>query len=122
MAAISWCSGFSTQEKSFTVARPPVRFFSDILVQGSLGNDVDFTAQKVFQILAKDDLIQEAAAGFQVDKDIHIALWAGSTPGHGAEETEVRGAVFGSQGQDLATFGLELSFQVQGVPLSKIYI
>lgn len=81
-------------------------------MQGSLGNDVDFTAQKVFQILAKDDLIQEAAAGFQVDKDIHIALWANSTPGHGAEETEVRGAVFGSQSQDLVTFGLELSFQV----------
>jgi hypothetical protein len=58
-----------------------------------IGEDVDFTLQQCFKVLAKLDEIEQAAATIHFDKEINIAIWARLSPCHGSEDPHIVGSM-----------------------------
>ena len=56
--------------------------------------DVDFSLEKLFQVLAQSNEIKKRTARFEVDKKIKVAPLVVGPPRNGAKDTKITGAVF----------------------------
>lgn len=58
-----------------------------------IGEDVDFTLQQCFEVLAESDKIEQGASAVHFDEEVDIALRARLSSGHGPEDPHIVGSV-----------------------------
>jgi hypothetical protein len=65
----------------------------EVRTEALIGEDVDFSLQQCFEVLAEFDEIEQAAAAVHFDEEVDIALRARLTSRHGPEDPHVVGPV-----------------------------
>jgi hypothetical protein len=78
-----------------------------IWTQALIGEDIDFTLQQCFEVLAQFNEIEQAAAMIHFDKEIDIAIWARLSPCHGPEDPHIVGPVCLREAQYFRPFEFE---------------
>jgi hypothetical protein len=58
-----------------------------------IGEDVDFTLEQCFQVLAELDGIEQAASVLHFDEEVDIAVSLGLAPCHGPEDPHIVGSM-----------------------------
>ena len=72
-----------------------------------IGQDVDFTLQQGFKLLAELDEIEQTAIAIHFDKEIDITVWTRLSPRHGPEDPHVVGTMYLCEAQNFSSFEFE---------------
>ena len=76
--------------------------FAEATGKGLLVDDIDLHAEQVAQVHEQAALIQKGAPGLEADEHVQVGGFGGVAAGDGAEDADVRGAVFSRHVHDLA--------------------
>lgn len=79
----------------------------EVWTEALIGQDVDFTLQQCFELLAEFNKIEQAAVTIHFDEEVDIAVWARLSPRHGPEDPHVVGSMCLREAQDFRSFELE---------------
>ncbi len=85
---------------------------ADQRIQPLLRHDLDGSSEKILKIDNQAGRKPGAGDGACVYQEVHVALRARLTPGHGTEHTNVRGAMLGC---DSENFGALRPDQLSGI-------
>ena len=72
-----------------------------------IGEDVDFTLQQCFEVLAEFDKIEQGASAVHFDEEVDIALRARLSSGYGPEDPHIVGSVCLREAQYFRPFEFE---------------
>lgn len=64
-----------------------------VWTQALIGEDVDFTLEQCFEVLAQFDEIEQAASAVHFDEEVDIAFRVRLSPCHGPEDPHIVGSV-----------------------------
>ena len=79
----------------------------EVRTEALIGEDVDFTLQQRFQVLAEFDEIEQAASVVHFDEEVDIAVSVSLSPRHGPEDPHVVGSVRLREAQYFGPFEFE---------------
>ena len=79
----------------------------EVRTEALVGEDVDFTLQERFQVLAEFDEIEQAASVVHFDQEVDIAVSVSLSPRHGPEDPHVVGSVRLREAQYFGPFEFE---------------
>jgi hypothetical protein len=78
-----------------------------IWTQALIGEDIDFTLQQCFEVLAQFNEIEQAAPAVHFNEEIDIAFRARFSPCHGPEDPHIVGPVCLREAQYFRPFEFE---------------
>lgn len=78
-----------------------------IWTQALIGEDIDFTLQQCFEVLAQFNEIEQAAPAVHFNEEIDIAFRARFSPCHGSEDPHIVGPVCLREAQYFRPFVFE---------------
>ena len=79
----------------------------EVRTEALVGEDVDFTLQQRFQVLAEFDEIEQDASVVHFDQEVDIAVSVSLSPRHGPEDPHVVGSVRLREAQYFGPFEFE---------------